>query len=67
MIFEYFQFRDMIGEGAWMRNMSYITCDDYDGKNSPQRTGLNLQKYFSKVNAFIINEYKKHKYSIYIL
>lgn len=39
----------MIGDGAWLRNMTYITCDDYDGKNSPKRVGLNLKKYLGKV------------------
>lgn len=40
----------MIADGVWKRNnaTNYITCDDYDGKNTPKRTGLNLKKYFSK-------------------
>lgn len=43
--------REMLAEGAWKRlNMSdYITCDDYDGKNAPKRTGLDLKSYFTKV------------------
>lgn len=39
----------MIAEGAWPKEMSYITCDDYDGKNTPPRDGMDLRKYFSKV------------------
>ncbi|CAH0553819.1 unnamed protein product [Brassicogethes aeneus] len=43
--------KDMIGEGAWKRNnvTNYVTCDEYDGKNSPKRRGLDLKKYFNKV------------------
>nr|QBB73016.1 ionotropic receptor [Protaetia brevitarsis] len=40
--------KNMINDGAWHSNLTYITCDDYDGKNSPIRNGLNLKKYFSK-------------------
>jgi ionotropic glutamate receptor len=42
--------REMIADGAWKRNnaTNYITCDEYDGKNSPKRIGLNLKKYFNK-------------------
>lgn len=41
----------MLADGAWKRlNVTnYITCDDYDGKNSPKRIGLNLKNYFNKV------------------
>lgn len=37
-------------DGAWQRNnvTNHITCDDYDGHNSPKRIGLNLRKYFNK-------------------
>lgn len=42
--------RDLIADGSWKRNniTEYITCDDYDGKNSPKRFGLDLRKYFAK-------------------
>lgn len=42
----------MLADGAWKRlnATNYITCDDYDGKNSPKRIGLNLKSYFNKVN-----------------
>lgn len=44
----------MIADGAWKRNnvTNYITCDDYDGKNKPKRRGLNIKKYFNKVNLW---------------
>lgn len=40
----------MLMDGAWQRNnvTNYITCDDFDGNNSPKRIGLNLRKYFNK-------------------
>lgn len=40
-----------MADGAWKRlnDTNYITCDDYDGKNAPKRTGLNLKSYFNKV------------------
>lgn len=38
----------MIAEGTWPREMKYISCDDYDGKNTPARTGLDLKKAISK-------------------
>nr|UTN00863.1 ionotropic receptor [Semanotus bifasciatus] len=40
----------MISDGALTKHnvTSYISCDDYDGKNSPKRVGLNLKKYFNK-------------------
>ncbi|KAJ8960481.1 hypothetical protein NQ318_013765 [Aromia moschata] len=42
--------KDMISDGAWIKHnaTSYITCDDYDGKNSPKRAGLSIRKYFNK-------------------
>lgn len=45
-----FFIRNMINDGAWHTDMTYITCDDYDGKNSPDRGGFNLKKYFAKVS-----------------
>lgn len=38
----------MIQDGVWPKNISYISCDDYDGKNSPPRYGLDLRKAFKK-------------------
>lgn len=45
----------MLADGAWKRlnATNFITCDDYDGKNSPKRIGLNLKNYFNKVNIII--------------
>lgn len=43
----------MIAAGAWKDNEAskFITCDDYDGKNTPKRTGLDLKKYFNKMTS----------------
>lgn len=40
----------MVADGVWKRNdaSNYTTCDDYDGKNTPKRIGLNIKKYFNK-------------------
>lgn len=27
----------MLISGSWQSNMTYLTCDDYDGKNTPER------------------------------
>lgn len=45
----------MIADGAWKRNnvTNYITCDDYNGKNSPKRVGLNLKRYFNQVRVIV--------------
>nr|AVH87315.1 ionotropic receptor 27 [Holotrichia parallela] len=40
--------KNMINDGGWPGNQSYITCDDYDGKNAPERKIFNLKKYFVK-------------------
>ncbi|VEN36910.1 unnamed protein product, partial [Callosobruchus maculatus] len=42
--------KEMISDGAWRKNnvTKYITCDDYNGNNSPKRIGLSLRKYLSK-------------------
>lgn len=38
-------FRDMLISGTWQSNMTYLTCDDYDGKNTPERA-VDLKSYF---------------------
>lgn len=35
----------MLIAGSWQSNMSYLTCDDYDGKNTPERA-IDLKSYF---------------------
>lgn len=35
----------MLIAGTWQSNMSYLTCDDYDGKNTPERA-VDLKSYF---------------------
>lgn len=41
-------FRSMLQSGEWPTNMPYITCDDYDGMNSPDRK-LDLRSSFIEV------------------
>ncbi|XP_018327272.1 ionotropic receptor 25a [Agrilus planipennis] len=38
----------MIADAAWPKDMNYISCDDYNEKNSPVRKDLNLKEYFGK-------------------
>ncbi|RZC36456.1 glutamate receptor ionotropic, kainate 2, partial [Asbolus verrucosus] len=49
-LYSFLAVKEMIADGAWKRNnaTSYITCDEYDGNNTPRRIGLNLKKYFNK-------------------
>ncbi|KAJ8982944.1 hypothetical protein NQ317_005259 [Molorchus minor] len=49
-LYSFLAVKDMISDGAWIKHnaTNYITCDDYDGKNSPKRVGLSLKKYFNK-------------------
>lgn len=35
----------MLISGTWQSNMTYLTCDDYDGKNTPERA-IDLKSYF---------------------
>lgn len=37
-------FREMFQAGAWPK-MTYLSCDDYDGSNTPER-GIDLKSYF---------------------
>lgn len=43
----------MISEGAW-QDVTYINCDDYDGKNSPARNNFDFVKYISKVKWYML-------------
>lgn len=38
----------MLLVGAWPTNMQYMSCDDYDGTNTPSRT-IDLKSYFVNV------------------
>ncbi|XP_050303158.1 ionotropic receptor 25a isoform X2 [Anthonomus grandis grandis] len=42
--------KEMLQDGAWKKNnvTNYITCDDYEPKNSPKRFNLNLRSYLQK-------------------
>ena len=46
----------MVNDGDWGSNMTYMTCDDYDGNNSPRRNGLNLKKHLFQVSVKIFNQ-----------
>lgn len=38
----------MLLTGTWPTNMQYLTCDDYDGTNTPDRT-IDLRSFFVNV------------------
>ncbi|XP_060526726.1 ionotropic receptor 25a isoform X2 [Cylas formicarius] len=42
--------KEMLTDGSWKKNnvTNFVTCDDYDEKNSPKRYGLELKKYLEK-------------------
>lgn len=40
--------KDMMTDGGWPANFQYLSCDDYNGKNKPVRTNLDLKKYIEK-------------------
>lgn len=46
-------FRNMIINNLWPENLTYISCDDYDGHNTPSRQGLNLRRAFKNVCFFM--------------
>lgn len=39
----------MLQSGEWPTNMQYLTCDDFDGTNTPERN-LDLRTAFVNVN-----------------
>lgn len=39
----------MLLTGAWPSNMQYLTCDAYDGTNTPQRS-IDLKSFFINAN-----------------
>ncbi|GBP52444.1 Ionotropic receptor 25a [Eumeta japonica] len=40
--------KSLLDSGKWPSNMKYISCDDYDGQNTPNRT-LDLKSSFKEV------------------
>ncbi|CAH0399704.1 unnamed protein product [Chilo suppressalis] len=40
--------KSLLDSGKWPNDMKYITCDEYDGKNTPNRT-LDLKTAFQEV------------------
>ncbi|CAB3227099.1 unnamed protein product [Arctia plantaginis] len=40
--------KSLLDSGKWPNDMKYITCDDYDGQNTPNRT-LNLKTAFQEI------------------
>lgn len=43
--------KTILQNGLWPPNMKYLTCDEYDGTNSPDHT-IDLRSYF--IEVFII-------------
>lgn len=48
--------RSLLDSGKWPNDMKYINCDDYDGKNTPDRA-LDLKTAFQEVYKIISNDY----------
>ena len=42
----------MLQVGAWPVDVKYLTCDDYDGSNTPDHT-IDLKSYFIGVISII--------------
>ncbi|XP_066245582.1 ionotropic receptor 25a-like [Euwallacea similis] len=42
--------KEMLLDGSWKKNnvTNFVTCDDYEPKNSPKRFNLNLRSYLQK-------------------
>jgi glutamate receptor, ionotropic, invertebrate len=40
--------KSILSSGSWPPNMKYLTCDEYDGTNSPEHT-IDLRTAFSEV------------------
>lgn len=38
----------MLSTGTWPTNLQYLTCDDYDGTNTPERS-IDLRSFFVNV------------------
>lgn len=41
--------KSILQNGLWPPNMKYLTCDEYDGTNSPDHT-IDLRTYFVDVS-----------------
>lgn len=41
--------KEMLQVGAWPTNMRYITCDEYDGTNTPDHA-IDLKSYFTQIS-----------------
>lgn len=41
--------RSILQVGAWPMNIKYLSCDDYDGSNTPDHA-IDLRSYFVEVN-----------------
>ncbi|XP_055372265.1 ionotropic receptor 25a [Condylostylus longicornis] len=40
--------RELLQAGAWPKNMKYLTCDEYEGNNTPERN-IDLITYFKNI------------------
>lgn len=57
-------FRNLLEKGAWPTNMTYLSCADFEGTNTPERN-IDLRSYFTTVdNAITI--YFKLNYKIIV-
>lgn len=50
-------FRNMISNGDWKKNnvTNFISCDAYNGDNTPKRFGLMLRRAFEQVSIKVYN------------
>lgn len=48
-------FRSMIANGEWNKNnnTNYISCDAYNGENTPKRFGLKLKNALELVSMLV--------------
>ncbi|KAG8282323.1 Ionotropic receptor 25a [Homalodisca vitripennis] len=42
--------KGLFESGEWPKNMSYISCDDYNEDSQPRRKDLDLRKFFKQVS-----------------
>lgn len=45
--------KSILQNGLWPPNMKYLTCDEYDGTNSPDHS-IDLRSYFIDVSFWVV-------------
>ncbi|KPJ17158.1 Glutamate receptor, ionotropic kainate 2 [Papilio machaon] len=55
--------KSLLDSGNWPNDMKYITCDEYDGKNTPNRT-LDLKTAFREVRCLDYHNMKQQPFII---